>query len=284
MVLESLLNPKAAEKREWYVAVLDVFVLTVVYTCIAVFFAWRIFPSEASILSIAFITILFVPFFQRVFRIEEKKELVIKKKWLTKEWPVVSAVIRHSRPIIIYSSFFLGVIIAMTAIYVFVPQMNVFGVQEDVLKTLVNDGISGNVTGSISFMIYFFNNSQTMLLAFILSIMFGTGAVFILSWNASIISVFLGRIVVEKMSALGMGSGAAFLHGVPAGLGAIALHGIPEIVGYFFAGLAGGILSVGIIKETYGTPEFWQVSKDAVLFLVIGELLIILGAWLEVVF
>jgi len=71
---------------------------------------------------------------------------------------------------------------------------------------------------------------------------------------------------------------------VGAGLSSILLHGVPEIGGYFFAGVAGGILSVGILREKFMSKEFKEVAKDSIVWLVLGEALILVGAVLEAAF
>ena len=119
-----------------------------------------------------------------------------------------------------------------------------------------------------------------MLLLFMLSIVFGAGAIFILVWNASIIAVFLG-IFIRSFIEQGFPITVAYLFGVPIGLSSIALHGIPEILAYFFAGLAGGILSVGIIREKIMSKEFTEVFKDALVFLLFAEVLILIAALVE---
>ncbi len=265
MVLESLISPKLAEKEPW-----RVFVIAFIYCIIAAFFAWRIFPSQSSLLSITFVTVLFVPFFQRIFAIEEYKD----KK------PKGSVFTRHTSAIQVYTAFFLGAIMSFAFIYVFIPDMNVFSLQAATLKNMLT---GATLETDYLFMKYFINNSQTMILSFILSVLFGTGAVFILAWNASVIAVYLG-FNIKSFIGEGMHSVHAYFYGVPMGLGAIALHGIPEIAGYFMAGLAGGILSIGLLREKYGSPEFNSVAKDAIVYLCIAELLIFIGAWLEAIF
>ncbi len=265
MVLESLISPKSAEKSPW-----RIFVIAFIYSIIASFFAWRIFPSESSLLAIMLITVMFVPFFQRIFSIEEKKDRF-------SEGNIFS---RHAPAIYVYTAFFMGIVFSLSFIYIFVPGMDIFSSQAATIKTM----LSGNSTDSgYFFMKFFINNSQTMILSFILSIMFGAGAIFILAWNASIIAVYLG-MNMSVMIGKGMTSVHAYLYGVPAGLGAIALHGIPEISAYFLAGLAGGILSMGLIREKYGSRAFNAVVKDALIYLACAEALIFVGAWLEAVF
>lgn len=263
-MLETILSPKTAERKPW-----DVFLISFIYTFIAVFFAIRIFPSQASILSLMLITLLFVPLFQRIFAIEEKLDLTKKENILT----------RHKNAIFVYASFFCGIVISMTMVYVFFPNLNVFDVQISTLRTL----LTGSITNTNNFWLYFLNNSQTMILSFIMSVMFGTGAVFILSWNASIIAVYLGMYANSFLSS-GTHPAYAYILGISKGASSILLHGVPEITAYFIAGLAGGILSIAMIREEFGTDAFKKVVVDAFLFLILSEALIFIAAMLEAFF
>lgn len=272
MVLESVLNPKNAGDKP-----LHIFVLSFFYSLVAVMFSTQLFPSQASILSIALITIIFIPFFQKVFELEEVKEDLAAEGKIKQN--VFS---RHSKSIVIFSSFFFGIIISMSFIFIFFPNSyeQVFSLQVEWFRNqgIFNVGFASSQ--SIDFTTFFLNNTQVMLLMFMLSVIFGAGAIFILVWNASIIAVFLG-IFVRSFIEQGFSSTAAYILGIPVGLGSIALHGIPEILAYFFAGLAGGILSVGIIKENIASKEFKEVFKDALFFLAIAEILIIVAAFAE---
>ncbi|MFH0832164.1 MAG: stage II sporulation protein M [Candidatus Aenigmatarchaeota archaeon] len=266
MVLESIMNPRNAEDKPWHV-----FILAFFYSFVAIFFAHQLFPSQSSILAISLITIIFVPFFQRLFEIEEKKECFAARNKFGNLFT------RHAKIIYTFSAFFMGIILAMNLTYIFFGFEDVFVLQKE---WFAGQGITGNATGNTSFTLYFINNSQVMILMFILSTMFGAGAIFILAWNASVISVYLG-LIYHSFVNQGMNIGTAYFYGIPAGLGAIALHGIPEILAYFIAGLAGGILSVGIIREKIISKEFKKVFMDSVMFLVIAEALIFVAAYLE---
>jgi uncharacterized membrane protein SpoIIM required for sporulation len=268
MVLESILNPSNAEDKP-----LHVFIITLVYVLIAILFSNQLFPSQASILTIALITIIFVPFFQKLFEIEENKEdLAAENK--TSE----NLFARHKKIIFVFSAFFLGIIIAMSFVFIFFPQENIFSLQSDTLRSF-----SAAATLEGDFMRFFLNNTEVMVLMFILSAMFGAGAIFVLAWNASVIAVYVG-LIIKSLIGKGIEAGAAYLYGVPVGLGTIALHGIPEISAYFVAGLAGGILSVGIIREEVMSKEFKKIFKDSIILLIFAELLIIGAAFIEAAF
>jgi uncharacterized membrane protein SpoIIM required for sporulation len=266
MVLESIMNPRNAEGKPWHV-----FILAFFYSLVAIFFAHQLFPSQSSILAISLITIIFVPFFQKLFEIEEKKECFAARN------KCGNIFTRHARIIYTFSAFFMGIILSMNIAYMFLGFEDVFSLQKEWFAA---QGVTGQATGDASFSTYFINNTQVMILMFILSAMFGAGAIFILAWNASVISVYLGFISHSFVNQ-GMTISTAYIYGVPAGLGSIALHGIPEILAYFIAGLAGGVLSVGIIREKIISKEFKKVFMDSVMFLVIAEALIFFAAYLE---
>lgn len=261
MVLESILNPRNAEDKP-----LHVFIIAFAYSIISTLLAKQLFPGQASMLAVALITIIFVPFFQKLFEIEEEIEDEAARGMKG------NLLSRHKKIIFVFSAFFMGVSLAIVTSYAVLPK-DIFSLQLETLK-----GFSGEVTKHGSFDTFFINNSQVMVLMFLLSTMFGAGAIFILAWNASVIGVYLGLLAQSLSSKLGT---AAYIYGVPVGLGSLALHGIPEILAYFIAGLAGGILSVGFIRESMISREFKTIVKDSVTLLVIAEFLIVLAAFIE---
>jgi len=60
------------------------------------------------------------------------------------------------------------------------------------------------------------------------------------------------------------------------------VHGIPEITAYFVAGLAGGIISVAVIRHDFGTDKFRKILMDSVDLIVIAILLLVFSAIVEV--
>lgn len=272
MVLESIIDPHNAEKKPWHV-----FSIAVIFTLIAIFISNVLFPSEISILTIAFITILFVPFFQHLFSIEERKDEE------EAEGKIHQGLLqRHRQIITIFSYFFLGIIVATSFVYIFLPGIgeNVFSLQAKTLESISTQA-TGHALFDAAFWRILINNTSVLVLIFLTSVLFGSGAVFILAWNASVIGVFVG-LFIESLIKTGMATHVAYLYGVPLGLGQILIHGIPEVAAYFLVGIGGGILSVAITREKFTTPEFKEVFRDAFLFLVAAEVLIIIAAWLEV--
>ena len=260
-MLESILNPKNAEDKPSHV-----FGISILYSFIAMLFAQQLFPSQSSMLTIALITIIFVPFFQKLFETEETADITIHKNLYE----------RHKRSILVFSGFFLGTMFAVTGAYLFSPESHLFTLQTETLQNIGSP--TGQAVSSSDFLRFLFNNTKVMTLIFILSAVMGAGAVFILAWNASVIGVFIG--LFSQNLAAHTGS-IAYIYGIPLALSSIALHGIPEILAYFVAGLAGGILSVGIIREKAFSDNFKIIFKDSVSLFIIAESLIIGAALLE---
>ena len=110
-----------------------------------------------------------------------------------------------------------------------------------------------------------------MALSFALSFLIGSGAVVILAWNASILGLYLASFLrqglVEEFVVRTVGM-------IP--------HAPIEIGAYFLAGIAGGMVSVGIIREKLFSKEFFLVFKDSLILLVWAFAAIIIGAFIEV--
>jgi uncharacterized membrane protein SpoIIM required for sporulation len=264
-MLESLIRPKKAEKDPK-----EIFLIAVVFSFVGVGFAVYIFPAQASVFSVALITMLFLPLFQKLFEIEEKKDYKLHANLFK----------RHEELFVVFGAFFLGIVVAMSFIYVFFPDFrSAFTLQEG---WYMSNGqtFTGYAAGDGAFWAFFWNNSQVMVMMFLLSVVFGAGAIFILTWNASVIAVYTG-FVINNFIRTGVSPQLAYMLGVPAGVGSIALHGIPEIGAYFVAALAGGMLSVGVIREHLNSKHFNKILLDAIVFLAIAELLIIMAAALE---
>ena len=273
-MLESILNPKVARNN-----IPEVFAVTVIFGLIAVFFSYYLFPEYASVLMCAEITVLLTPFFQRLFASEEAMEEFAMKHHINK-----NLFQRHAPVLKIYSAFFIALILMMSLLFVLAPsptRLQVFQKQISEVERLSGMAVTGHATTPSAAITIFTNNMFVMFLAFVTSLIFGTGAIFILAWNASVIGVYAGAFV-QFLESSGMSSLMAIAYGIPNALLAITMHGVPEVFGYFFAGIAGGILSAGLIKEKLISPEMNVILIDSLVFMGFGAFSIFMGAFIEV--
>ena len=121
------------------------------------------------------------------------------------------------------------------------------------------------------------NNLKVMLFCLFFSLFFGAGAIFILTWNASVIGAAMGTFATEKLGIFG-----THLITFPLSLMRYMTHGVFEILAYFMAGLAGGIISVAIINNDLVGEYKKRILKDSIDLILLAVAFLIVGAIVEV--
>jgi len=274
MVLESLITPFKAERKPW-----EMFFYGLLCTIVSVFLSFLIFREKIGLVMLFLIVIACTPLMYRTIKWEEKKDVTYtKENMLLKE---------HSKVILFLTFLFMGLILAFTLMYIFLPLKivtRIFDVQTKIMF------FSGNITGASTsfnyFKMIFFNNIRVLIFSFLLSFLYGAGAIFIFTWNASIISVAVGNFIRYRINTLAAGAGLVnlsnYFHIFSLGFLRYLTHGVFEMCGYFIGGLAGGIVSVAIIRHDFGTKSFNQIVQDSAILFVIGLLVLLLSAFIEV--
>jgi len=132
----------------------------------------------------------------------------------------------------------------------------------------------------------FLNKIKVLIFCILFSFLYGSGGIFILMWNASVIGVALGNFfrsrLAEAVSAVGFSQVASYFYITSLSILRYAIHGIPEIVAYIVAGLAGGIISVAVIRHDFGTKNFEKILLDASDLILIAIFVLFAAALLEV--
>ena len=101
---------------------------------------------------------------------------------------------------------------------------------------------------------------------------FGAGAIFILAWNASVISAAIGIFTQYNVKE------------IPMGIGRYMIHGFPEIAAYFVTALAGGIFGIGILRNGIKSPKMMRIFENVVIMLFIAIVILAIAAVIEVYF
>jgi uncharacterized membrane protein SpoIIM required for sporulation len=275
VVIESLINPSKAEGHP-----LEMFVIGVVYSSIAVFLSLWIFKDYASLVMVFLTVLASVPLIYNVIRIEEEKDSNSEsEKFLLKE---------HSKAVLIFVFLFLGNLASFSFWYTVLPEgivNSLFAVQTETIRS-INSGVVGLSIGSDFLMQIFSNNIKVMIFCILFSFLFGAGAIFILTWNASVIAAAIGSFVRGNLhsytNAVGLDKFTGYFSAGSSGVLRYMVHGIPEIAAYFVAGLAGGIISVAVIRHDFGTDKFKKILMDSVDLIVISILILVVAAVIEV--
>jgi len=262
MVLERMLNPFSLKKRPW-----EMFVAGFTYSLVGVGLAHLVFSEVSDLLMVFLIVLATLPTLYVTIRNEQELELKYEKE--------PSLLKEHTKVLVFLIFLFLGITTALTLVYIVAPEpfvASTFGIQNDAINN-VNQVVHAQVTGSVAkgtiLSRILFNNIKVLFFCLVFSFIYGTGAIFILTWNASVIAAAIGSLFKSELSKTAAVVGSSTLSGY---VGSAALsffrfmtHGIFEIAAYFVAGLAGGIISIAIIKHRLKENKVIIDSLDLVL-------------------
>lgn len=261
-MLENILKPDWLEKRPRFA-----FIIGFVYSLIGILAALIIFPKSQGIASIAFLSLLLVPSLNSILRIEEIQDTK------SRGFSIKKVLNDHSDVIQVYLLLFLGIFLAYGLFSIRFPELLVSGLFDSQLMII---GITGNAAnGGLDFYSIFINNFKVLTIFLILSLIMGAGSVLFLAWNASVWGVIFGYVAVRSGDAFNTFSVTFFK---------VTPHMIAEAASYFFAIVAGGIMSQAVLREEVGSAKFSYVMKDGFVFITISILLLIIGVLLEVYF
>ncbi len=262
-----------------------VFVFGFIYATVGLFLAVQVFKSWASLVMVFLTVLACVPLFYSITVREERNVLVSNSE--------ISLLRRHRTIIILFVVLFLGMLSAFAFWYYVLPNSSsFFSLQQQTIGDMNSKISSEAVTGRASassgkiFGLILLNNVRVLLSAIVFSLLYGTGALFILTWNASVLGVAMGSFAKQHFAVFGAKFGTAVGTGVLyAGTITVLrfwIHGIPEMAGYFVGGLAGGILSVAIMHHDISTKNFEKISLDVAALLLWALGILVVSAGIEV--
>jgi len=279
-MLEMLINPAKAEKRPW-----EMFFVGAFYATIALILTEWIFAGDpvlskyTGILIVTFCVMFTIPFLYFAFKNEEEKDLV--------ESSYLNLIKEHSKALNYLMFLFLGFVVAFSFWYIVFEDGNMnFRAQIETYCMInrpshfdqcVEEYGVNHISKTTAFLTakgkivnIFANNIYVLIFTLIFSLVFGAGAIFILAWNASVIAAAIG--IFSKSSLINL----------PIGLFRYMIHGVPEIGAYFIAALAGGIISVAVIKHDVRSEKFWVILQDSLNLIILAVFVLFFAALIEV--
>jgi len=271
-MLESLINFEEMHKKPQLI-----FIWTVIISSVAILLSAQlsyvvqisnVLFDLSGLFAVMFTIIPAIFFFTIIIRRREKEEEhLILKHYQKSFWD------KHSKDIIMFLVFFFGVSLTFAVWSFFMPP-DFFQVQMVKISQMRGtDLATGNVVegGFLDFNRILTNNLQVLFFSFLFSFILGGGALFIIVWNASILGVFMGQYskLMWDISVWNIPLSLLFLP-----------HAVPEIGGYVCAALAGGLISVAILRRN-SSKVFNIIFVDSMKIFLLGILLIVAGAAIE---
>ncbi len=280
-MLESLINPKSAEKGPW-----KMFFIGLIYGSLSLLIVHWFFASDvvlskfSGMIVVTFCVMFSLPFMYYLIKQEEEQDEQVEGFFSV--WRV------HSDAIYALMWLFLGFVVAFSFWYIFLQDSNLFNAQIETYCMINSPGniedcvtkydftqkltSTGAATKEMRFLSIIENNIYVMIFTLIFSLIFGAGAIFILAWNASVIAAAIGVFTKYTITE------------IPFGIARYMIHGFPEIAAYFITALAGGIFGFGAIKNGIKDRKFLRVVENVVILLFIAIIILIVAAAIEVYF
>lgn len=279
-MFELLINPEKAEEKPWYMFFIGAFYATLALILVKwIFSKDPVLSKYSGILVVTFCVMFTIPFIFYAFRKEEEKDLKSKSFGnLLKE---------HSKALLYLMFLFMGFVVAFSIWYIVFTDGNQNFRAQIETYCMINKPSSfdncveeygvkhvSKTTGFMSatdkIVNIFANNIYVLIFTLVFSLIFGAGAIFILAWNASVISSAIGIFCRSNLANL------------PLGLARYMIHGIPEIAAYFVGAIAGGIISAAIIKHDIHSDKFWTVLQDSLNLIIIAVVILFFASLIEV--
>jgi uncharacterized membrane protein SpoIIM required for sporulation len=275
MVLESLINPTKAKKKPW-----ETFFLGFMYATVGLFLAYWVFREHSSLTMVFLTTLAAAPLLYFTIKSEEEIEQTL---------PTEGAILKeHAKVLLFLIILFIGITAAFAVLYILLPTSMVnilFSTQTSTISS-INTQISGAVTQQGLFLNIFLNNMRVLTFAILFAFLYGVGAIFILTWNASVIGAAIGNFIRKNIANYAQEAGlikmGTYFNILSAGVLKYAVHGIPEILAYFVGGLAGGIISIAMIKHDLFDKSKERIIFDAAELILLAIVILVIAGAIEV--
>ncbi|MCK4428918.1 MAG: stage II sporulation protein M [Candidatus Aenigmarchaeota archaeon] len=277
MVLESLVGVEDSRLHPY-----KLFFLAAIGTTVAIIITYLL--NQKGFFLVLLVVLSLLPIMLKQLRYEEKrKESHHFWRYLYK----LKFIHRHRELVTDYFYIILGVAITIAAFYIMLPPgvcCNIFSDQIMTISQITKQssgecGLSGSMTKTTGrlmeggiFSKILFNNIGVVIICFAFSLFYSSGAIFLISWNASVLGIVVGQGAKQLLG----------LPSIPLVLLSYLPHGIPEFLGYILAGIAGGILSVALARHKEEKEHFMFVLKDSLLLLCVSLLFVLIGTIIEV--
>jgi uncharacterized membrane protein SpoIIM required for sporulation len=289
MVLEAVVVPESWERHPG-----RMFFIGFLYASLGMFLGVWVFGKYSSISGIFLTTIPLVVIMYRALACEEEKDLKICKEYLL--------IKEHLHILWFFLYLFLGLTLAYTFWYTFLPVLSmalgesyilpnvsdkIFSSQIDTINSvrveIETTGAAISKTGQLVMIME--NNIKVLAFCVLFSFIYGAGAIFILTWNASVIGVAIGNVIREGFKQLGVWGGNPTIEHyfivLPMGFSYL-IHGIPEITSYFLGSLAGGIISAAVACHHWKSKNFQHIVWDSIDLTLLSVIILVLAGLIEV--
>ncbi len=265
MVLEQIYSSRWIEKRSRYA-----FLMGFSYSIIGIASAMFLFPGDPGLAAIAFTSLMILPSLNKVVTIEENQAARKKK------FNLIGLFKDHNDIFKVYLFLFFGIMLSFSFFSLIWPAIatsKIFAQQVNVLGWATGQAYAGGgLFGSL-----LANNLKVLIFCLLASFVYGSGAIFIVTWNASVWGTVFALIARESALATGQNPLIYFALTILA----VLPHLILEASSYFIAAISGGIVSKAVIREKPFSKRFTQIIEDGLMMFIIAIIVLIIAVYIE---
>ncbi|MBI2573469.1 stage II sporulation protein M [Candidatus Woesearchaeota archaeon] len=251
------------------------FILGVIYSIIGMVIASFLFPGDPALVSVAITSMLLLPELYKIFSIEERNERLEQKVSMKSLWRDDIAVVR------VYVFIFLGILLTYSIGTILLPSYQTNTLFREQLEIRFGQGFAGNAiafTDSL-FTSILSNNFMVLMACFIMALLTGDGAIFLISWNASVWGSIFG--ITAKNAAQFSGENAFYVFLIV--MLVVFPHMIIEGIAYFLAAISGSVISKDVLLEGFASDRFFEVFGFNLYLFIFALIFLILGAGIETI-
>lgn len=265
MVLEHIFPEDWLEKKPLYA-----FLLGAAYSAIGILAAKLLFPRDPALVAVAFISVLLLPELRKIFSLEERQERREKRFSWRHLW-------KDDRDVaLVYLSLFLGVFSVYILATAWLPAFSVNGLFRQQLAYR-GAAVGHAAWFSPAFGDILWNNLLVLGAIFLFGLLAGDGAVFLITWNASVWGTVFGALAREAAGTMGMGLFP--LLGIV--LVIVLPHMLLEGLSYILAAISGSVISKDVENERLNSTRFKKILSYNIMLLFFALAILLIGVAVE---
>lgn len=273
MVLEHIIPEKWLEKRAW-----SAFLLGGFYSFIGIIIARFLFAADPALPAVAFTSLFILPELYTLFKIEEEEQENDSGSDIRAFWKDNGDFFR------VMLGIFLGILLVYSLAAMVLPSFSVNSLfREQLAMRSGGFGAAGMATTGAAiqsdglFMRLLLNNAMVLAAVFVVAFLAGDGAIFLLTWNASVWGTIFG---VTARNAAIVTQGDPFTYFMII-VFTVTPHVLLEGSSYILAAMAGGLISRAILKDGFGTKRFNEALQDNATIIGLAILCLVIGVLVE---
>ena len=248
------------------------FLLGFSYSVIGITSALMLFPQDPGLASVAFTALLLLPSLNKMLSIEEEQ---VAEEY---EFSLLTPFRDHADIFRVYFFLFLGIMLSYALFALLMPSLAASRIFEQQIKAVGLVGQAVAIQSGIALTSILLNNLTVLAFSILASLVYGSGAIFILTWMASVWGTIIALVAKNSAAVAHQNPIVYFIVTVVLMLP----HTILEAATYFTAVIAGGVLSKAAVREKAFSERFNKIALDAAIIFAFAFVLLVISALVEV--